>query len=63
MRIAFILSFLLGITVVGDGRPAHAAGQIGEVAANFTLTGIDGTTYTLSDSRGKVVLLNFFGYN
>ena len=29
-------------------------------APNFTLTDIDGSTFSLADYRGKVVLLNFF---
>jgi thiol-disulfide isomerase/thioredoxin len=31
-----------------------------DVAANFTLTNIDGVQFSLSDYRGKVVLLDFF---
>jgi peroxiredoxin len=30
------------------------------VAPNFTLTDIDGVNFSLSDSRGKVVILDFF---
>ena len=29
-------------------------------APNFTLTDIDGSSFSLTDFRGKVVLLNFF---
>jgi len=31
-----------------------------EIAPNFTLTDIDGTEFSLSDYRGRVVLLDFF---
>ena len=33
----------------------------GDLAPDFTLTDIDGNTFSLSDFRGKVVILDFFG--
>jgi len=42
---------------------AGAVIQPGEVAPGFTLVDKDGTGYSLSDFRGKVVLLNFIGFN
>lgn len=36
--------------------PAHAQ----ELAPDFTLTDIDGNEFSLSNFRGKIVLLNFF---
>lgn len=37
------------------------AQQVGADAPNFTLQGIDGNTYTLSELRGKVVYIFLFG--
>jgi len=42
---------------VGALPPAPA---VGHPAPNFTLTGLDGQTFTLSDLRGKPVVLNFW---
>lgn len=39
------------------------ASEVGDTAPDFTLDDINGTTYTLSDYQGKVVLLGFFGYD
>ncbi len=36
--------------------------QVGQVAPDFTLTDVSGTSHTLSQYRGKVVFLNFFGW-
>lgn len=38
----------------------HTGIQVGDIAANFTLTTLDGETVRLSDYRGKKVLLNFW---
>ncbi len=40
---------------VRDGGP-----QVGDVAPDFTLTTLDGKTVTLSDYRGKPVVVNFW---
>jgi peroxiredoxin len=34
--------------------------QVGQVAPDFTVTTLDGKTFTLSEMRGRTVLLNFF---
>lgn len=34
--------------------------NVGEKAADFTVTSLDGTTYKLSELRGKTVVLNFW---
>ena len=45
--------------------PAAVAAQsmIGEEALDFTLESLDGEMVTLSQLRGQVVMLNFFGYS
>lgn len=45
------------------GGKASAVVQTGEQAPDFTLEGLDGGQVSLSDFRGKVVLINLFGYN
>jgi hypothetical protein len=41
---------------------AVAAGQVGEVAAGFTLQSTTGQTHSLSDYDGKVKFLFMFGH-
>jgi len=42
--------------------PALAGVKPGVEAPDFKLKGLDGKDYALSDYRGKVVFVNFFGY-
>ena len=37
-----------------------AAPQVGDLAPDFTLAGSDGNTHTLSELRGKHVVIAFF---
>ena len=37
--------------------------KTGEQAPDFTLQQLDGAQVSLSDFRGKVVLINLFGFN
>ncbi|MBU0509008.1 peroxiredoxin family protein [bacterium] len=48
--------------VFGSLTPAWAIGY-GEVAPDFSLVSTTGETYTLSQYRGQVVFLNFFGWS
>lgn len=41
---------------------ASAQSRVGDEAADFTLQSLEGDEVSLSDFRGQVVLLNFFGY-
>ena len=47
------------LSVAADFGP-HAKVKVGQVAPNFTLRTIDGKSISLSQYRGKVVLLEFF---
>ena len=50
------LSFLIGVTVLcaQDKQP-----MIGQPAPSFTLTGLDGKTYSLTEQKGKYVVIHF----
>lgn len=37
--------------------------EVGDTAPDFTLETIEGNEITLSNFRGKVVFVNFFGYS
>jgi len=59
-----ILLYILALSLTAwcGSAPAQTL-KLGDEAPNFTLQDLSGATYTLSDFRGKVVLINFFGYN
>ena len=40
-----------------------SAATVGQPIANFSLTGLDGNTYSASQYRGKVLILAVFGWN
>jgi peroxiredoxin len=42
---------------------ASAQSRLGESAADFTLQSLSGDEVSLSDFRGRVLLINFFGFN
>jgi thioredoxin-dependent peroxiredoxin len=57
MRFKRILLFVAALLFTAS---AAAAPQVGEMAPDFTLPGSDGNTHTLSDLRGKHVVIAFF---
>lgn len=54
-----LLILLSGTLVTGCAAPAEAP-EIGKSAPSFQLTDIDGQSISLSDFKGKTVLLNFW---
>jgi len=55
------LALLALVALLGDVRPAGAVGP-GEQAPEFTLQDVSNSSYTLTDFRGKVVLLALVGW-
>jgi cytochrome c biogenesis protein CcmG, thiol:disulfide interchange protein DsbE len=62
---AFVGLALIAVVWVLAGRTAAPAlppvGEVSRPAPDFALPGLDGGTVSLSDYRGKVVLINFWG--
>jgi len=57
----FVLRPSSDVKTIQEGRSAVETGvEVGKVAPDFTASGLDGTLITLSDMRGKPVLLNFW---
>ena len=52
-----LLAFAVGVLIASG---AFAAPQVGDMAPDFTLPGSDGASYTLSELRGKHVVIAFF---
>lgn len=64
IQIVILLIFVVvgGITVVNAlSRDAEAPPVEGRIAPDFSVAGLDGQTYRLSDFRGQTVVLNFWG--
>jgi peroxiredoxin len=54
---------LVLVSLLAWRSAASALVKTGEEAPDFTLQQLDGPQVSLSDFRGKVVLINLFGYN
>ena len=64
MRVNSTWRLILGLSaLLASSSAAPALVQTGEVAPDFSLTQLDGGQVSLSDFRGKVVLINLFGFN
>lgn len=55
-------AFLFAAAPVGGDQKEHkhSAASIGHAAPEFTLTGVDGKTYNLSNYKGNTVILEWF---
>lgn len=54
-----IVGWTLGLMLVGGGL-ANAELKVGDAAPDFKLQGTDGKTHSLSDLKGKTVVLAWF---
>ena len=52
-----LATFAIALILAG---PVAAAPTVGDLAPNWTLPGSDGQTHTLTDLRGKHVVIAFF---
>ena len=59
VKMTLLMLLALGMLVTGCSAPVEAP-QIGKSAPSFRLTDIDGESISLSDFRGKPVLINFW---
>ena len=57
-RVGLIASLFLGALLTSTG--VQAAPDVGDPAPDFTLPGSDGQQYTLSELRGRHVVIAFF---
>ncbi len=60
-RIILLLA-ITALLIAVTAAPALALLANGQAAPNFQLTDLSGTSHTLSQYRGKVVVIDFFGY-
>ena len=60
-RIGLLLA-ITALLIAATAAPALALLTNGQAAPNFQLTDLSGTSHTLSEYRGKVVVIDFFGW-
>jgi peroxiredoxin len=60
-RIVLLLA-ITALLIAATAAPALALLTNGQAAPNFQLKDLSGTSHTLSEYRGKVVVIDFFGY-
>ena len=58
-----MLCVLLVVAALSLAGEASASIKVGNPAPDFELQQLNGPTVALSQFKGKVVLLNFLGYN
>lgn len=62
--VRFIARALIALTLVSlAAAPAHAVLHAGDVAPDFHKTALDGSSQTLSQYQGKVVVMFVLGWN
>ncbi|HEX6923269.1 MAG TPA: TlpA disulfide reductase family protein [Bacillales bacterium] len=55
-----ILWIVVGHSYEGNDTSAGTTAEVGSKAPSFTLTSLSGKTYSLSEAKGKPVVLNFW---
>jgi peroxiredoxin len=60
-RIVLLIA-TIALLIASAAVPALALLPNGRAAQNFQLKDLSGNTHTLSEYRGKVVVIDFFGY-
>lgn len=55
-----IRNMLSALVLVCASALSHAGVEVGQQAPDFSLPGSDGQTHTLSEMRGKYVVVAFF---
>jgi len=59
----YLIRYLLSAALLaGTASIVHAEAQVGEPAPDFTLTGHDGKSYSLSDFEGQYVVLEWLNH-
>jgi len=58
LKVVLLIILTLGLLVTGCAAPSVA--RVGEPAPDFQLENLDGQSISLSDFRGKPVLINFW---
>lgn len=61
MRLRKMVFVICGIVLWAV--PSLAEVKVGDKAPDFKLKGLDNRDYALSDYKGKVVVINFLGWN
>ncbi|MDB5053773.1 MAG: thiol-disulfide oxidoreductase [Bacilli bacterium] len=56
-----IVVIIGGLTIYNNLFSDHQIPVVGDKAPNFKLLGLDGNVHQLSDYKGKVVIVNFWG--
>lgn len=62
MHSKYVFGLVCGLALL-LGRADAQVPDVGDLAPDFALETLEGQTVSLSDFRGKVVFINFFGYS
>jgi peroxiredoxin len=62
LKFTVIMTFVAAVRLPGQTAPGDSTTltRVGQIPPDFSATTLDGRTFTLSRTKGRVVLLNFF---